>query len=961
MTKTIKFNSADDFHKKIGDLREVTKGDKYLKTDLSIKAKDGRFYKLIKILLSIFPGDRFEKTRIYNVAASIEKLCSDHQTWVSQQDKDNLTSVFDFLQTLSSKSKSQKRKDLNEKAIKNARESIAKLGPTTLKTSTSKKKTPSTPSPVLELGEMEKMLKEMPSFYKDSVTSEEVAKQNREKGKNLLGSYLLNLKQEEALGINQKYKIGDLLHGDNGLWLKDNFSKLSPAAIAQITNACKVGIGQKVWSTSLVPLLVKMGTASQLKAFARTHTLYQGENNLSWNKNAEGLDLAHYSAWVIKNWETSSTQEILDKLSLEDQKGWVKSLVGYVAGYAQSPDSLFLFVDSLPAELRATAIEELNQTTSPNVLRELLTRGWGNDLTLDYLFSSGPEGSFGWYKVTSTEKDLDLTPLYERVYNLLVESPGNRSEGIKKFFNTIHDNKEALEAIGLQIKPEHLAKLNAASPFYNLEPILQMSIEVIKSAPSKRRDESLEVIAKLAIPKLHQNYTIKSEFQKWEQPLIKLFEAGVSDFQVGLVQELPYDLALPFLKKLSPEQLTLIGKSKDKYSLKHNGFPPSIAVELSTAQLAGLINGICEGTPSTPETDKKGHKKVKKEVVTSYLTDLLKSPQKEQLALLVNQINYDNLKYIDLLSKKIPPSDPIIFSDLIPFLGDMTQPNQRFLIGSGIANLSKYYTVDKRLHAALELLTEEQMLNLSFEKLPTPLNILILSKANAPLEMWKQLLPQIDKMSKTDVLKFGCLLSDYLPNTTSLIKVLAEPTIDLATASLRKNVMQGIVDSWSSKYGFADPLPEEVILQIKTMSPEQFTDTMTMFGSEKNRWSLLENHSLDALHDSACKLWVNQFNLNFYSTHRFPRFLNYLEEKKVVEVLKVILGATYQPQVPTGGNAYSGLRQTLGYLEKSPKQLQNFKKDEIDWKGVMQYSFNTYPELMTTYPKCYAIIQENAK
>lgn len=958
MTKPIKFNDSVDFHNKIYDIREVVKGDRLLKTDLSIKAKDGRFYKLIKIILSIFPGDRFEKTRIYNVAASIEKLCNDHKTWISQQDKDNLTSVFDFLQTVSSKSKSQKRKDLNEKAIKSARESLTKLGSSDPSKSTSQKKTPRPSSPILEFGELEKMLKEMPSFYEAGGTSKEEAKQNREKDKNTLGSYLLNLKQEEALETHQKFKISNLLDGDNGQWLTDNFSKLSPAAIAQITNACR---GQKVWSAFLVPLLAKTGNASQLKAFAQTHPLYQGENNLAWNdpKNNEGLNLALYSASVIENWKTSSIQEILDKLSLEDRKGWIKSLVGYAAGYEKSIDSLFSFIESLPTDLRAAAIEELNQTTSSNVLRELLTRGWGNDLTLDSLWPSDSKAEFGWYHVIPEAEGHELTPFYQRVYNLLMESPGNRSKEIKKLFNTIHKNKEALEAIALQIKPEHFAKLNAASLI--LESILQMSVQVIASGPSERRDELLKGMAKLAVPLLDE-YTIKSDFQKWEQPFIKLFEAGVSDFQVGLAQKLPYNLALPFLKKLSPEQFVLINQSRDKYQLKHNGFPPSIVGELKPAQIAGLINGICEAASSKPETDKQGYEQVKKEIVTSYLKEFLKSSPKEQFPVLINQINYNNLKFIDLLAKKNPQSDSIIFLDLIPLLRDMTQPNQRFLIGNGIANLAEHYTVNDRLHTALELLNEAQLLNLSFEKLPTPLNILILSKANAPLEMWKQLLPQIDQMSDNNVVKLGCLLERFLFDTTSLIKVLAEPAADQKTAFLRKNVMQKIVNAWGSKYAFTNPVPEEVISQIKTMSPAQFTDTMTQFGSEDTRWSLLENYYyLEALHDSACKLWVNQFNLNFYSSHRFPRFLNYLEEKKVVEVLKIIFGTTYQPQVPTGGKAYSGLRQTLGFLEKSPEKLQNLNKDEIDWKGIIHYSFNAHPDLKITYPKCYAIIQENAK
>ncbi|PJD97827.1 MAG: hypothetical protein CK425_01470 [Parachlamydia sp.] len=957
MTTTIKFNNSDDFHNKISDIQEVIKGDKFLRTDLSIKAKDGRFYKLIKILLSILPGDRFEKTRIYNVAASIEKLCNDHKTWVSQQDKDNLTSVFDFLQTLSSKSKSQKRRDLNEKAIKSAREFIAKLGLSTPSTSTSKKKTPAAPSPILEFGELEKMLKEMPSFYEDGGTSKEEAKQNREKDKNILGSYLLNLKQEEALETHQKYKISNLLDGDNGQWLTDNFSKLSPAAIAQITNACR---GQKVWSAYLLPLLAKTGNASQLKAFAQTHSLYQGENNLAWNdpKNNEGLNLALYSAWVIKNWKTSSIQEILDKLSLEDRKGWIKSLVGYAAGYEKSIDSLFSFVEALPLDIRAAAIEELNQTTSPNVLRELLTRGWGNDLTLDSLWPSDSNADFGWYHVMPNAEGPDLTPpFYQRVYNLLMESPGNRSQEIKSFFDTILKNKEALEAIGLQIRPEHFAKLNAASLI--LESILDMSIQIIASGPSERRDELLKGMAKLAVPVLNE-YTIKSDFQRWEQPFIKLFEAGVSDFQVGLAQKLPYDLALPFLKTLSPEQFVLICQSKDKYKLKNNGFPPSIVGELKPAQIAGLINGICEAASSKPETDKQGYEQVKKEIVTSYLKEFLKSSPKEQFPILINQINYNNLKFIDLLAENNPQSDSIIFLDLIPLLRDMTQPNQRFLIGNGIANLSKY-TLDKDLHAALELLNDEQMLNLPFEKLPTVLNILLFSKANGPQKMRKQLLSQIDQMSEKDIAGFGSLLRSFPFDTTSLIKVLAQPAADQKTTSLRKNVMQEIVNSWNYVHGFTDPLPEEVISQIKTMSPEQFSNSMTKFGSEKNRWKLLENHSLETLHDSACKLWVNQLELNFYSSPQFTQFLNYLEEKKVTEVLKIVLGKTYQPQVATGGEAYLGLRRTLRFLENSPGLLQNFNKDEIDWKGLMQYSFNLYPELKTTYPKCYAIIQKNAQ
>jgi len=77
-----------------------------------------------------------------------------------KEDQESLSKVFNFLQTAAQKTKNQKRKDLNESAIKKAREAIALLGPTKLKTA-EKKFNDYTPPTSLRLGELENKLKDV--------------------------------------------------------------------------------------------------------------------------------------------------------------------------------------------------------------------------------------------------------------------------------------------------------------------------------------------------------------------------------------------------------------------------------------------------------------------------------------------------------------------------------------------------------------------------------------------------------------------------------------------------------------------------------------------------------------------------------------------------------------------------------------------------------------------------------
>lgn len=120
----LKIKNEADFHHKTKSLTEIQSGDRLLTTDLNFKKKDGRFYHWLKVFFSFLPGDRFSKTRIYNVAAVIGEFYKTHQNWCSADDKKDLNSVLTYLEKISDKSKNKKLKTRNKDAIKKARDII---------------------------------------------------------------------------------------------------------------------------------------------------------------------------------------------------------------------------------------------------------------------------------------------------------------------------------------------------------------------------------------------------------------------------------------------------------------------------------------------------------------------------------------------------------------------------------------------------------------------------------------------------------------------------------------------------------------------------------------------------------------------------------------------------------------------------------------------------------------------
>lgn len=115
-----------ELSKKIEELSQIESGKKLLKTDLTFKKKDGRFYKWLKIVFSIFATDPFKQTRIYNVTRSISEFYQLHQTRCSLDDQKKLNSVLNYLEKVNERSKSKSRKLKNLQAIEKARAIVLK-------------------------------------------------------------------------------------------------------------------------------------------------------------------------------------------------------------------------------------------------------------------------------------------------------------------------------------------------------------------------------------------------------------------------------------------------------------------------------------------------------------------------------------------------------------------------------------------------------------------------------------------------------------------------------------------------------------------------------------------------------------------------------------------------------------------------------------------------------------------
>lgn len=120
----LEIKNENEFHTKIKDLTQIQTGDRLLKTDLNFKKKDGRVYHWLKVIFSFLPGDRFSKTRIYNVAAAIEDFYKDHQKWFYADDKRDINFVLTYLEKVADKSKNKKLKIRNKNAIQKARNLI---------------------------------------------------------------------------------------------------------------------------------------------------------------------------------------------------------------------------------------------------------------------------------------------------------------------------------------------------------------------------------------------------------------------------------------------------------------------------------------------------------------------------------------------------------------------------------------------------------------------------------------------------------------------------------------------------------------------------------------------------------------------------------------------------------------------------------------------------------------------
>lgn len=160
-----------DFHTAIVKMQEVLDDKHLIKTDYSTKVKDGRLWKLIKIILSILPGDRFGKTRMCKVAKSIENLAVNegkiNTKGVSEEDKKNLLKVLNFLE-------SKAKREKNIKAIESAKREVVQL-----KVLTQDIAQATLPQPVK--GEAKKETKEPTTTAPEKTSSKTPAKPEEEK------------------------------------------------------------------------------------------------------------------------------------------------------------------------------------------------------------------------------------------------------------------------------------------------------------------------------------------------------------------------------------------------------------------------------------------------------------------------------------------------------------------------------------------------------------------------------------------------------------------------------------------------------------------------------------------------------------------------------------------------------------------------------------------------------------
>lgn len=511
--------------------------------------------------------------------------------------------------------------------------------------------------------------------------------------------------------------------------------------------------------------------------------------------------------------------------------------MGFAAAYEKSIDSLFSFIESLPTDLRATAIEELNQTTSSKMLFELLKRDWGNEQILDTLWPVNQMKS-NWsaviYEENATGKS--LTSCFRSVYNLLMQSPADRRQEIENFFSSLdiineNNREEIWQVLGREIKPQHLVKLSKngeSNPISEIAPIVSMVKGAMDLPSADERDEILRTIAKLVTPLILRS-PFEREFEKSPVEFMKLYDTDELELQAAMLKKLPDEHAFPLFQKFSPERLELIGNSYGDLNHLSQGPSPQLVLELTIAQTQGLLKGLSKG---------KG--KTLKLIVTAFIQKLYASPQQAQVIDLIDQMETTTLIHIHL------------FHGLILLLTDMTKPNQRELIRRGVVDRLENYASNSSLHSILKVLSQDQLLALPLETLPPALGIIILSLSKAPAEKWKKTLAYIEdlQMGEEDLKSFGMLLENFDFDARPLFKALTIPLKHTGRCLLKI-----FVNDWENKLKQVSTIPKEIIDQITGLSEEQFTLSMADFckGNDGIRRYFLKNSKVH--HKIASKLW----------------------------------------------------------------------------------------------------------
>lgn len=932
MNKPINCRSAAEFHTFTQKLNEGIKPNNVLRTDLTFKQKDGRFYRFIKILLSIFPGDRFANTRIYNVAAAIEKLYNTHASWVGVEDKECFNNVLKFLDQAANRSKDLKQKARYTSALKKARETLG------LTAENGSNKEPSFP-----LGELGKALQEINYPLQSSdKTSEEVAKQNREKAKSLCLPSLLNLNQEEKLSAQNRQVLFSLLCDSEGEWLKNNFSKLTPSAITLITQSCRLSPSSayNFWFKIFIPTL-KEGSDAQQTAFVAAF-------QQSHQDQQEAKSLAAHALQVIGQWQDH--QELFSKLSLEEQKSLIKGLVAYAAHTEKGLDSTLEFIEGLSSPNKLAAIEELNKNAAPNVLFGIINKGWGNDQTLDSLAKAKLQPS--WIKSFINSIHPNQTSGCLKVYRLLISSQNDRSAELKYFFSNLPlSGKEILQCIGQEANPDHLKKISQGIfSSHNPTTLLQI-VDGLKQMPkSDQRDESLKMIATMLLPAMG-SIEFPAAFHNHKDACEALFETDVEAFQFTLIKNLSHEKFLPFIKKLSPEKLKTFGESLTDFDLKFQRYHSKLAQELEPDQVAALLNGI----QNTTNTDS-----LKTTTLTAYLKTLAVSGSKNKIPKLVDLLEFPTLVNINLSN---------LFDDLRPLLIDMSSPNQKLLIQKGVVDLlnsssNESQTPREAFSSVCERLSnlrKAQLEVLQVETLPTPLAFIALSLSSLDVEKCTKSLDYFDDLG---------ICQENLDDFSQLLKIndeisttFFEALINLHTSQkkIALQLLPKIIEHWSLKYSTGQELPQKILDLINLMPSKLFQDLMVNFSSEEIKWSLLENFNFKAeLKDAALNLWIDNLPLTSESAPRFAYFLEYLEETKMLDTLKILLSKKHLSQ--TNSNVEEVFKITLLHLENDISPLNKLKAEDIDW-NFLKEAYEKYADFENDFicPNCFEVIKNKLK